>query len=63
MVSVDKQIVLTALSCLTVIYLALIFSGNNDEVIGAGIVAIIAAAGGVVIPRPKINNRTGVLKW
>lgn len=63
MVEINYKIVICGLVCLTTIYIGLIINGNTSETIGYLIITIIAMAIGVIIPAPKIDNKTGVLKW
>lgn len=62
-VEIDKQIVITGIVALAGIYLALILTGQNDQMMGIGIVTIIGLSIGVVIPAPRIDNNKGVLIW
>ena len=63
MVEIDYKIVITGMICLTIIYIALLITNHVDGTIAAMIVGIIGLAIGVVIPSPKIDNKTGVLRW
>lgn len=64
MVKVDAKIVITGLICLTTIYIVMLINNKVDGTIGATIVGVIAfTIGAIAVPRPKIDNKTGVLKW
>jgi hypothetical protein len=63
MVEVDKQVVMTGVISLTVIFIALLIYGDDNQLIKSSIVGVIALAIGVVLPSPKIDNKRGVLKW
>jgi Cu/Ag efflux pump CusA len=60
---VDKQIVITGILSLAAICLSLIVTKQADNSLNTMVVGAIALAIGVVIPRPKIDNRRGILKW
>lgn len=63
MAEIKASIVITGIICLTIIYTALLLCKQVDGTIGAMIVGAIALAIGVVIPSPKVDNKTGVLRW
>jgi|WetSurMetagenome_2_1015567.scaffolds.fasta_scaffold536443_3 hypothetical protein len=63
MVEIDFKIVIVGLMCLTAIYITSIILNHENDTIGLFIVSIIALAIGVIIPSPRIDNKTGVLRW
>ena len=62
-VEINYKIVICGIICLTIIYIALLLTHNIDGTIGAMIVGVIGLAIGVVIPSPKVDNKTGVMRW
>lgn len=63
MVDVDFKIVITGIISLSAIYMTMIICNHDTEIIGSMIVGAIALAIGVIIPSPKVDNKTGVLRW
>lgn len=63
MVEISAKIVITGIVCLTIIYVSLIACDHDGEAIGALIIGAISLAIGVVIPSPKVDNKSGVLRW
>ena len=51
---IDKQIIITAISALTIIEVVALFHGINGTMM-ALIIATIAGMGGWIIPTPKIK--------
>lgn len=63
MVEVDKQIVMTGVIALTIIFIALLIFGDDNQLIKSSIVGVIALSIGVILPSPKLDNKRGVLIW
>ena len=63
MVEINHKIVICGIICLTVIFIGLLYSQSNDQTLQMGIIGVIALAIGVIIPSPKVDNKSGVLIW
>lgn len=63
MVEINYRIVICGMICLTIIYIGLLVAGRDDTTIGFLIITALALAMGIVLPSPKIDNKSGVLKW
>lgn len=64
MVEIKSSIVITGLIGLTLIGLGMIIFDHIDQTIVTAIVGAIAfAIGAIAVPTPKIDDKTGVLRW
>lgn len=63
MVEIDHKIIITAIIALAVIEIVLIIANHDTELLHYAVVASIGLMAGIVIPMPKIDNKSGVLKW
>lgn len=63
MVEINYKIVMTAIIGLTIIAVAqMIYDGDNST-LGMMAVGAICLMAGVMLPTPKVDNKTGVLRW
>jgi hypothetical protein len=63
MVRIDHRILITAILCLTTIEIVLVISNHDSQTLHYAVVGTIGLMAGIVLPSPKINNKSGVLKW
>lgn len=63
MAEIKASIVIAGVVGLSMIGMCMVIFDHIDDTIVTAIVAAIALAIGVVIPSPKADNRSGVLKW
>lgn len=62
MVEVNFKIVIVGLICLSIIQVVSMIISKSPE-ISPMILFIIGMSIGVLVPSPKIDNKTGVLRW
>ena len=64
MVEIKASIVITGIIGLSLIALCMIIFDHIDNTIVTAVVAALAfAIGAVAVPSPKVDNKTGVLRW
>jgi hypothetical protein len=63
MVEIDHKIIITGILSLTLIEMILIIFNHDSILLTSSILGAIGLAIGIVIPVPKIDNKSGVLKW
>ena len=63
MVEINHKIIITGILAFTLIEIILIIFDHDSILLTSSILGAIGLAIGIVIPVPKINNSTGVLKW
>jgi hypothetical protein len=63
-VEVKASIVMTGVIGLTLICICMVIFDHIDNTIVTAIVGAIAfAIGAIAVPSPKVDNKTGVLRW
>lgn len=64
MVEIKSSIVITGILGLTLIGMCMVIFDHIDQTIVTAIVGAIAfAIGAIAIPSPKVDNKSGVLRW
>lgn len=64
MVEIKSSIVITGIIGLSLIGVCMVIFDHIDQTVVTAIVGAIAfAIGAVAVPSPKVDNKTGVLRW
>lgn len=63
MVEINYKIVITGILALAAIYMCMMICNRQNSIVEISIITAIALAIGVVIPSPKVDNKSGVLRW